>query len=454
MMLRTIAFSLMAGSAALAGDRALVIGIDDYALVEGASPPNGARADAERMRALLTGPLGYPEEGVTLLTDGAASYDAILTHLIDDLVGGTGPGDRVFLYFAGLGTSLADGAPALVAHDGATVLGRIPVGTLTDILGVIPDREITVVLDTGFDGGSPGVRGIAGAVPRGPDAFGDGLTLWTAAEPGQFAWDDAGGGVFTEAWEAAVRSRSADADGDGTLTQGEIFGHVSAALAAWCDGSPACTAAGRGLAPAFTGDAGAAVLTHAAPVRTEAPIAPLIADDGAPAGFRETLGFVTDLFAPSNAAGLTLAIEGGLPLRVGQFVSFRVSADRPGTLLLLDVDPDGRLAQVYPSNLTADGGTRLTPGRPLTIPNALGASGKPLRIRVTEPSGQGLLLGLFIEGELPQLDALMPAGLSGGPLPNAGQSLFEISQGLLRLEADPERPVAWSATYLPYRIEP
>ena len=96
----------------------------------------------------------------------------------------------------------------------------------------------------------------------------------------------------------------------------------------------------------------------------------------------------------------------------------------------------------------------MSPGQPLTIPNALGANGRPLRIRVTEPSGQGLLLGLFIEGDLPQLTALMPAGLAGGPVPNASQSLFEISQSLLNMEADPDRPIAWSATYLPYRIEP
>ena len=140
-------------------------------------------------------------------------------------------------------------------------------------------------------------------------------------------------------------------------------------------------------------------------------------------------------------------------MQIGDFVTFTASADRPGTLLLLDVDPTGQLAQVYPSRLVAKGDTRVTPGQPLTIPSALGANGRPLRIRVTEPAGQGLLLGLFIEGDLPQLTALMPAGIAGGPVPNAGQSLFEISQKLLRLESDPDRPVAWSATYLPYRIE-
>ena len=88
------------------------------------------------------------------------------------------------------------------------------------------------------------------------------------------------------------------------------------------------------------------------------------------------------------------------------------------------------------------------------IPSAVGANGRPLRIRVTEPAGQGLLLGLFVEDDLTRLSDALPAGLTGGPVANAGQSLFEISQALLRLEADPDSPVSWSATYLPYRIEP
>ncbi|MEM1342099.1 MAG: DUF4384 domain-containing protein, partial [Pseudomonadota bacterium] len=140
--------------------------------------------------------------------------------------------------------------------------------------------------------------------------------------------------------------------------------------------------------------------------------------------------------------------------RIGDTVNFSASADRDGALLLLDLDPSGALAQVYPSTLSPEGATRIVAGEVLTIPSALGASGQPLRLRVTEPAGPGLLLGLFIEGDLEALSALMPAGLEGGPVPGGNQSLFQISQDLLRLEADPDRPIAWSAAYLPYRIEP
>lgn len=454
MMFRTLSAALLAATGAMAGDRALVIGIDDYTAVAGAPILNGAVADTGLAEKVLTGPLGFRPEEIVRLTDAAASYDAILTALIDILVKETAPGDRAVFYFAGHGTVLPDGSPALLAHDGDTVLGRIPLTTISDILDLISDREVTVILDAGFESGPPGTRGVSGALAELPVAMGEGTALWVAAGDGQLAWEDIDRGVFTGAWADALLSGQGDADGDGSLTQLELSELLTARLADWCDASPPCAASGRGLTPVVSGGGNRTVLTLEVPKVREDQIAPIVVDDGAPASFRETLGFVTDLFAPSNDAGLTLSVRGGATLRVGDFVTFTASADRPGTLLLLDVDPEGRLAQVYPSALAPDGGTSLSPGQSLTIPNAVGASGKPLRIRVTEPAGQGLLLGLFIEGDLPQLTALLPAGLAGGPVPNASQSLFEISQSLLRLEADPDRPVAWSATYLPYRIEP
>ena len=455
MIFRTLAALLFATSA-VAGDRALVIGIDDYSAIDGAPSLNGAAGDADRMAKALASTMGYAPDAITTLTNSAASYDAILSNLIDQLVSKTAPGDRVFVYFAGLGTTLADGTPALVAHDGNSILGRIPLSTFADILQVISDRDVTVVIDASFDGGPVGSRGLAGGITKRDASFGGDAKLWLSSELGQFSWESVDRGVFTDAWIGGL-SGSADADGSGEITHGELLAHVRNATSDWCDGFSQCVASGRGFTPVFQGNASAPIAALATPEPEPAKIEitdPIEIDTGAPASYRETLGFVTDLFAPSNDARLSLAINGGDTLRVGEFVSFTASADRSGTLLLLDVDPTGALAQVYPSRLAAKDGTRLSPGQPLTIPNATGANGRPLRIRVTEPSGQGLLLALFIEGDLPQLTTLMPAGLTGGPIPNAGQSLFEISQSLLNLEADTSTPFSWSATYLPYRIEP
>ncbi len=453
MILRTV-FACLFATTAFAGDRALLIGIDDYSAIDGAPRLNGAVADIARMERVLTDRLGFAAEEVLSLADSAAHYDAILSTLIDRLVRETNPGDRVVLYFAGLGTTLPDGSPALVAFDGDAVLGRIPMTTFADILNVIADRDVTVILDTGFDGGPPNARGIAGAVAQGMPGMGE-ATVWTAASAGQFAWEDIDRGVFTHAFTEAL-SIGVDPDGDGQLTNGEILEHVSAAQEAWCNALPACVADARGFAPHFVGDR-AATFIELAPEHQEQPRVeitdPIELDDGAPASFRETLGFITDLFAPSNTAGLSLTVSGGDTIKIGETVSFTALAERPGTLLLLDVDPTGALTQVYPSRLSADGVTRMSPGRALSIPNGVSINGRPMVIRVSEPAGQGVLLALFIESDLPVLTDVMPAGLAGGPLPNGSQSLFEISQRLLKLEADTESRIAWSATYLPYRIE-
>ncbi|MEL6532267.1 MAG: caspase family protein [Pseudomonadota bacterium] len=446
------------GAPALAEDRALVIGINDYAELTGALSLTGAVADADRMADLLTEEMGFAPGAVTVLRDAEARHDVILSEIIDGLISGTEPGDRVLLYFAGLGTILSDGGPALLAHDGASVVGQIPLETLEAMFAHIGDRQISVVLDAGFAPGAPGSRGQGHEIGGlGPD-----VTLWSAAEPGQSVWESANGGAFTRAWASAARDGASDADGDNAITEAELSGPLTTALATSCDALPAC-ADGAGQTPSVTGPAAAVLVRLATPEPAPEPVlTPIEEDDGLPASYLETLGFVSDLFSPSNAAGLTLSITGSITgstsgddtLRIGDTVNFSASADRDGALLLLDLDPSGALAQVYPSTLSPEGATRIVAGEVLTIPSALGASGQPLRLRVTEPAGPGLLLGLFIEGDLEALSALMPAGLEGGPVPGGNQSLFQISQDLLRLEADPDRPIAWSAAYLPYRIEP
>jgi hypothetical protein len=281
--------------------------------------------------------------------------------------------------------------------------------------------------------------------------LGDGISLWTIPE----SWEDGSGGALTQSWANGVADGATDTNGDFVVSQQELLTAVAATLDDWCSAHAGCGAAGQGLSPIFDGTPDRILSRFEPPTEEVAPIlTPIEADDGLPASYVETLGFVTDLFSPSNDAGLALTISGGDTLSVGDVVFFTATAERPGALLLLDLDPSGALAQVYPSRLSADRATVMAAGQILTIPNAVGASGRPLRIRVTEPAGQGLLLGLFIEGDLDALTSLMPAGLDGGPIANGNQSLFEISQNLLRMEADADRPIRWSATYLPYRIEP
>ena len=65
-------------------------------------------------------------------------------------------------------------------------------------------------------------------------------------------------------------------------------------------------------------------------------------------------------------------------------------------------------------------------------------------------------MALLVESDVPVYDQLLPQNLNLQPIPNANQFLYEIVQSLLELQVGPDGNTAvdWSATYLPYRIEP
>jgi metacaspase-1 len=462
--------------AAAAGDHAVVVGIDAYPDLSLSQPLSGARADAERFGAFLVAEMGFGEADVTLLTDEAATAEAIMEAVIEGLISRTGPGDRAVFYFAGLGSLTADGRRVLLAHDAPDILGNLPEDALAEILDLLEDRQATVVIDASFRAASPDLAGSlalgrslalgAQVVPdaHGLRAYGTGTAgrdVWNAAAPDQDAWEAGSRGVFTDAFIDGLSTGAADGNGNGTTTNAELLAFVRDRSSAWCAGSADCTAEAGALLPVFDGALQSAPFAPVTPAATDSaptPAQPLPVSTGSAKalGVVDTLGFVTDLFTPSNAANLRLEMTAGGPLRVGDRIRISVSADRPGTLVLLDVNPKGELAQIFPSRLAMTGTTRIAAGETLTIPNGVGASGAPLTIRVTEPAGEGFLLGLFIEDDLPALTALLPENLDGGPVPNAGQYLYEIAQDLLRLQTSGAGSTAaqWSAAYLPYEILP
>lgn len=472
----TTCFALQAHAA----DRALVVGIDDYSAMGVSQPLQSATSDAQDFATFLQDHWNYAPTEITVLLNEQATSDAIMSALIDRLVSETKEGDRVVFYFAGMGgplsaraTDAQDGTNnVLFAFDGDSVLGKIPEDAIADILDIIADRKVTVVTDTSFDGLAIDLMGTAGPTTRGLETaapantaaqtdeilpFGTGQaerTIWNAVAPGQYAWEDQNGGVFTQAFISGIGDRLADANANGTVTNAELLGYVREQSSNWCAMTPECAATQLGLTPVFGGRVdGVAGKEKAQPIAAP-EIDPGPSLDGTPAGYKETLGFVTDLFSPSNDAGLTLAINNGETLKVGDIVSFAVNANRAGSLVLLDVNPNGELVQIYPSPLSQDGATRMAAGDTLAIPNGKSKNGNALQIRVSEPAGKGFLLGLFVEDDLPALKSVLPADLAGGAIPNAGQYLYEIAQELLQLQANTTGtdPIKWSAAYLPYDI--
>jgi hypothetical protein len=106
-MMRAALWSSLAAAALLTAgpalaDRALLIGIDAYAESGLGLGGESSAADLTEMRKLLTGELGYGESDIAVLADRQATREAILKNF-EALVHDSSAGDRVFLYFSGLG---------------------------------------------------------------------------------------------------------------------------------------------------------------------------------------------------------------------------------------------------------------------------------------------------------------------------------------------------------------
>jgi len=87
--------------------RALLVGIQDYPAASGWPVLRGCRADAESMQAILGERLGYASGDVILLTDAAATRQAILD-AFTALIERCGAEDVLLFYFAGHGSQLPD----------------------------------------------------------------------------------------------------------------------------------------------------------------------------------------------------------------------------------------------------------------------------------------------------------------------------------------------------------
>jgi hypothetical protein len=112
---------------------------------------------------------------------------------------------------------------------------------------------------------------------------------------------------------------------------------------------------------------------------------------------------------PNNPAGLTIALDKGDDVNVGDRVAYVATTQQPGYLVIFDATPDGKLTQVFPtaaSLRSPTGGietTRLTPAQQMLVPNYR----NPYRgfdVYITEPRGEGAIVAVLSEQPLKSLD--------------------------------------------------
>jgi hypothetical protein len=163
------------------------------------------------------------------------------------------------------------------------------------------------------------------------------------------------------------------------------------------------------------------------------------------------------LMRVANAANLSLQILPGDSVTIGGKVSFAVTTRRAGYLILVDVDADGRMSQIFPTpELLAQSGGRdvnlLKPGIPFAVPTAA-ARQRGFEYIVSPPTGAALMVAILSERRVQLLDLPdLPRKLQG-----QAEALSYLSTWTSALRVPDEdsgrlMPNAWSFDVKVYSI--
>jgi uncharacterized caspase-like protein len=230
------------------------VGIDAYELAAVWKPLDNAVNDVVRMRQTLVDVYGFDAPDEWLLTDQAATAQAILS-LVDQLRQNLQPNDNLVFFYAGHGAEVRDMvAGEEVGRTGYLVpvnvkgpVAQVPsqyinIQVLLEALARLPARHVLVILDSCYSGlaleasfktrggDTQEVRDLVSRVSR---------RILTSAQADQLAAD--GGrkfpknslftGWLTEGLTQAARGGSGDdlspdADGDGKVTATELYSFV------------------------------------------------------------------------------------------------------------------------------------------------------------------------------------------------------------------------------------
>lgn len=232
--------SLLAVSALLAlspavvsADRfALVIGIDDY---QAFGKLKTCRNDAKTLARVLVENAGFPEKRVILLTDDAEEAKGrptrgTMRRRIAQVTGLSGKGDTVLVFFSGHAIT-ADGQGYLVPSDGDADPGNdVSLAWVKQQLDASAASSKLLILDACHAGSA--AKGVASITPS-LAARATNTLMLLSCKPEQVSYPKGQHSVFSEFLIDGL-SGSADRDGDKSISQLELFGHVKSKMTDWC----------------------------------------------------------------------------------------------------------------------------------------------------------------------------------------------------------------------------
>ncbi|QHW28679.1 trypsin-like serine protease (plasmid) [Rhizobium leguminosarum bv. viciae 248] len=455
------------------GDRALLIGIDDYEMRE--AKLTGSATDVKAMQVFLVKTLAYRPEQIHTLTNRKATREAILAEIDDWLVRQSTPGSRVFLYFSGQGSEEmgadATTSPTLVAADAklvreggkVTVTNQIRETEIAARLNSLKDRRVTLLIDACHVG--PGSRS-AVAAPSGtvrclgpalaalepPNKSGkeakfsfggENAMVWSAVNAGQWALVDRETkpalGVFTRHFIEGVQDGVARAADKPNVSNAALLDYVRRKSDEYCR-------------------------THAEDCR----FTPVPQFYGQPDALgrdvitgeeaKTPLAAVENTLKSDNEAGVAVDVLPGTAVSIGDKVAMRVSTKKSGYLILVDIDASGKLTQLYPNKRSMglkpsakSGDNRLDPARPVVVPDARNPY-TGFEYVVEGPAGVGMVVAILSDKPIEVLD------LPDVPTPLVGQRaafnyVYDLARSL-RIVGDDETGAQgkWSFDSKFYRV--
>ncbi|MGZ2487089.1 secreted trypsin-like serine protease [Rhizobium pisi] len=456
------------------GDRALLIGIDDYEMRE--AKLTGSATDVKAMQVFLAKTLAYRPEQIHTLTNRKATREAILAEIDDWLVRQSTPGSRVFLYFSGQGSEEmgadATTSPTLVAADAklvrdggkVTVTNQIRETEIAARLNSLKDRRVTLLIDACHVG--PGSRSAVAAPAGGtvrclgpalaslepPNRSGkeakfsfggETAMVWSAVNSGQWALVDQEAkpplGVFTRRFIEGVEEGVARAADKPVVSNAALLDYVRRKSDEYCR--------------AHAGDC------RFTPVPQFYGLPDALGRDVVTGEEAKTpVAAVENTLKSDNEAGVAVDVLPGTSVSIGDKVAMRVSTKKPGYLILVDIDASGKLTQLYPNKRSmglkpsAKGGdNRLDPARPVVVPDARNPY-IGFEYVVEGPVGVGMVVAILSDKPIEVLD------LPDVPTPLVGQRaafnyVYDLARSL-RIVGDDETGAQgkWSFDSKFYRI--
>jgi hypothetical protein len=162
----------------------------------------------------------------------------------------------------------------------------------------------------------------------------------------------------------------------------------------------------------------------------------------------------------TNAAGVTVSFAQGNAIKVGQTIQFKVTTAKPGFLVLIDITPDGKMAQIFPnarSLSTPTGGKAksnfIEAGRAVLVPDPKNPY-EGFQFTADPPSGEGLLVAILSAEPLKSVSLpSAPATLSRDEaLDFLTKVTEELGRSIEVIGVGAGKPRDWSFATRPYRI--